>query len=105
MPTIATAHPSGDKRFKVLDVTMKRHQHRPDSLIEVLHKAQELFGCLELDILFYVAWSLKLPPATASACASSARRSSRHSAAARFIPRGPSPAACAMQCRSKSVIT
>ena len=60
MPT--TAHPSGDKRFKVLDVTMKRHQHQPDSLIEVLHKAQELFGCLEFDLLFYVARSLKLPP-------------------------------------------
>jgi bidirectional [NiFe] hydrogenase diaphorase subunit len=58
----ATPHPSGDKRFKVLDVAMKRHQYRADSLIEVLHKAQELFGFLELDVLFYVARGLKVPP-------------------------------------------
>lgn len=62
MPTTATVHPSGDKRFKVLDVTMKRHQHQPNALIEVLHKAQELFGCLEIDVLFYVSRALKLPP-------------------------------------------
>ncbi len=55
-------HPSGDKRFKVLDVTMKRHGYQQDALIEVLHKAQELFGYLEADILFYVARGLKLPP-------------------------------------------
>jgi bidirectional [NiFe] hydrogenase diaphorase subunit len=55
-------HPSGDNRFKVLDVTMKRHQFRPDALIEVLHKAQELFGFLEIDVLFYIARGLKLPP-------------------------------------------
>ena len=55
-------HPSGDKRFKILDATMKRNQHRQDSLIEVLHKAQELFGYLEEDVLFYVAHNLKLPP-------------------------------------------
>ena len=62
MPTMATVHPSGDKRFKILDAAMKRQQHQPDALIEVLHKAQELFGCLERDVLFYVARSLKLPP-------------------------------------------
>jgi bidirectional [NiFe] hydrogenase diaphorase subunit len=57
----ATAHPSGDKRFKVLDVTMKRHRYQQDALIEILHKAQELFGYLEDDLLLYVAHSLKLP--------------------------------------------
>ena len=41
---------------------MKRHHHRPDALIEVLHTAQELFGHLDHDILFYVAHGLKLPP-------------------------------------------
>ncbi len=56
------SHPSGDKRFKILDVTMKRHQFQADSLIEVLHKAQELFGYLENDVLIYVARGLKLPP-------------------------------------------
>jgi bidirectional [NiFe] hydrogenase diaphorase subunit len=57
----APEHPSGDKRFKVLDMTMKRNQYRQDSLIEVLHKAQEAFGFLEEDVLLYVAHALKLP--------------------------------------------
>lgn len=51
----------GDKRFKVLDLTMKRNQHRQDALIEVLHKAQEAFGYLEEDVLVYIARQLKLP--------------------------------------------
>lgn len=57
----AGGHPSGDKRFKVLEMTMKRNQYRQDSLIEVLHKAQEAFGFLEEDVLIYVARGLKLP--------------------------------------------
>ncbi len=57
----SAAHPSGDKRFKVLDITMKRNQHRQDALIEVLHKAQEAFGYLEEDVLRYIARGLKLP--------------------------------------------
>jgi bidirectional [NiFe] hydrogenase diaphorase subunit len=55
-------HASGDKRFKILEVHMKRHQHKPDALIEVLHKAQELFGFLDNDLLLFIAYSLKLPP-------------------------------------------
>jgi bidirectional [NiFe] hydrogenase diaphorase subunit len=58
----AVAHPSGDKRFKILDTALKRQQFRPDALIEVLHKAQELFGFLDLDVLLYIARALKLPP-------------------------------------------
>jgi bidirectional [NiFe] hydrogenase diaphorase subunit len=41
---------------------MKRHQHRPDALIEVLHKAQELYGYLTPEMLASVARSLHLPP-------------------------------------------
>ena len=55
-------HASGDKRFKILEVHMKRHQFKADALIEVLHKAQELFGFLENDLLLFIAYSLKLPP-------------------------------------------
>ena len=55
-------HASGDKRFKILEVQMKKHQHRQDALIEVLHKAQELFGYLEDDLLLFIAYKLKLPP-------------------------------------------
>jgi len=57
-----SAHPGGDPRFKALDVAMNRHGFRPDALIEVLHTAQDLFGYLESDILFYVARGLRLPP-------------------------------------------
>jgi bidirectional [NiFe] hydrogenase diaphorase subunit len=60
--TAVVSHPSGDKRFKLLEVTMKRHQFQAGALIEVLHAAQELFGYLEADLLFFVARHLKLPP-------------------------------------------
>jgi bidirectional [NiFe] hydrogenase diaphorase subunit len=43
-PAGAAAHPSGDRRFKVLEVAMKRHQFRQDALIEVLHTAQSCSG-------------------------------------------------------------
>jgi bidirectional [NiFe] hydrogenase diaphorase subunit len=54
-------HPSGDKRFKLLDVAIKRNQFRQDSLIELLHEAQELFGFLDNDVLIYVARALRAP--------------------------------------------
>ncbi len=50
-----------DKRFKIIDISMKRNHYRQDALIEILHKAQEAFGYLEPDILAYVAHALKLP--------------------------------------------
>jgi len=55
-------HASGDKRFKILEAHIKKFQGRQDALIEVLHKAQELFGFLEDDLLLFVAYQLKLPP-------------------------------------------
>jgi bidirectional [NiFe] hydrogenase diaphorase subunit len=58
----SSPHPSGDKRFKLLDTAMKRHHHQADALLEVLHTAQELFGCLGNDLLFYIAHGLKVPP-------------------------------------------
>jgi bidirectional [NiFe] hydrogenase diaphorase subunit len=57
-----SVHPSGDKRFKVLEVAIKRHQFRQDALIEVLHTAQNVFGFLEPDVLYFIASQLKLPP-------------------------------------------
>jgi bidirectional [NiFe] hydrogenase diaphorase subunit len=61
-PVAAATHPSGDKRFKLLEAAMKKHQFRADALIEVLHAAQQLFGYLEPDLLLFVARGLKLPP-------------------------------------------
>jgi bidirectional [NiFe] hydrogenase diaphorase subunit len=57
-----TKHPSGDRRFEMLDASMKKQKFAPDSLIEILHTAQELFGYLKPDLLYYVARGLKLPP-------------------------------------------
>lgn len=61
-PKADAPHPSGDNRFKLLDAAMKRQRYAPDTLIEVLHTAQELFGFLKDDILMVVARGLKLPP-------------------------------------------
>jgi bidirectional [NiFe] hydrogenase diaphorase subunit len=58
----ATGHPSGDERFLTLDAAMKRVRYAPDALIEVLHVAQKLFGCLDHGLLHYVSHGLKLPP-------------------------------------------
>ncbi|MGD1944045.1 MAG: bidirectional hydrogenase complex protein HoxE [Leptolyngbyaceae cyanobacterium] len=51
-----------DQRLRRLEAAMKRHQYRPDALIEVLHTAQELFGHLEPELLLDIAHSLRLPP-------------------------------------------
>ena len=61
-PVAEAKHPSGDKRFKILEVHMKKLQFKQDALIEVLHKAQELFGYLEDDVLLFISAKLKLPP-------------------------------------------
>ena len=60
----STNHPSGNKRIKMLDATIKRHQYQQDALIEILHRASELFGYLEVDLLLYIAHELKLPPSS-----------------------------------------
>jgi bidirectional [NiFe] hydrogenase diaphorase subunit len=58
----SASHPSGDTRFLLLDAALRKQQFRQDALIEILHKAQELFGCLREDVLLYVARALLLPP-------------------------------------------
>ena len=55
-------HPSGDPRFKLLEATMKRHQYQAAALLEVLHTAQELFGSLSADLLWFVAHKLDVAP-------------------------------------------
>src|ERR1039458_4782842 len=72
-------HASGDKRFKILEVHMKKHQLRQDALIEILHKAQELFGYLEDDLLLFVSVKLKLPPSRVYGVATFYHRSEKRS--------------------------
>jgi bidirectional [NiFe] hydrogenase diaphorase subunit len=55
-------HRRDDKRFHMLDAAIGRHQFKADALIEVLHAAQQLFGYLSDDLLWYIARSLKQPP-------------------------------------------
>jgi bidirectional [NiFe] hydrogenase diaphorase subunit len=45
----------------VLDAAIKRTGFRQDALIEVLHAAQNVFGYLTPELLWYVAGQLRLP--------------------------------------------
>jgi bidirectional [NiFe] hydrogenase diaphorase subunit len=53
--------PSDDKRWRLVNATMRRHGNKPDALIETLHTVQEAFGCLDDEALRYVASNLKVP--------------------------------------------
>jgi bidirectional [NiFe] hydrogenase diaphorase subunit len=56
-----TALPSDDKRWRLVQATMRRHGFAPDALIETLHTAQEAFGFLDEAALRYIADALTLP--------------------------------------------
>jgi bidirectional [NiFe] hydrogenase diaphorase subunit len=60
--TPGTEAPARDPRYLELDEVMRRHHHRADGLIEVLHATQRLFGYLPREVLAYVARGLALPP-------------------------------------------
>jgi bidirectional [NiFe] hydrogenase diaphorase subunit len=51
-----------DKRRELLENFMKQHEYDDSALLEILHKAQELYGYLDNESLMYVAQSLNLPP-------------------------------------------
>jgi len=53
--------PSDDKRWRIVEGTMRRHGRESDALIEVLHTVQETFGFLDEPALRFVAQSLRLP--------------------------------------------
>lgn len=48
-------HPSGDERYKAIDLAMRKFKYEKDALLEVLNAAQETFGFLSRDILIYVS--------------------------------------------------
>ena len=54
-------HPSGDDRYKAIDLTMKIFAHEPDALLEVLNSAQETMGYLSEDLLIYISSHLGVP--------------------------------------------
>jgi bidirectional [NiFe] hydrogenase diaphorase subunit len=53
--------PSDDKRWRIVQATMRRNGFARHSLIETLHSVQEAFGYLDEDSLRYVAGSLRVP--------------------------------------------
>jgi len=53
--------PNQDKRWRLVDATMRRLGQQSRGLIEALHTVQETFGYLDQDALKYVAASLRVP--------------------------------------------
>lgn len=55
------APPSSDRRWKLVEATMRRHGYSSHALIETLHTVQETFGYLEEEALRYVSGCLHVP--------------------------------------------
>jgi bidirectional [NiFe] hydrogenase diaphorase subunit len=55
------APPSEDKRWRIIQTTMRRHGYSPHALIETLHSVQAAFGYLDEASLRYLAQSLHVP--------------------------------------------
>jgi bidirectional [NiFe] hydrogenase diaphorase subunit len=53
--------PNADKRWRLVEATVRRHGAQGDALIETLHTVQECFGYLDEPALRYVAAALRLP--------------------------------------------
>lgn len=53
--------PSDDKRWKIVNGTMRRHGYTRNALIETLHTAQASFGYLDDVAIRFVAKSLHVP--------------------------------------------
>ena len=55
------ALPSEDKRWRIVNGTMRRYGFSRDALIETLHTVQESFGYLDKISIRFVAESLRVP--------------------------------------------
>ncbi len=53
--------PTDDKRWRIVEATMRRNGFERHALIETLHTVQESFGFLDEDSLRYVSASLRVP--------------------------------------------
>ena len=53
--------PSADRRWKLVNATMRRHGYQRHALVEVLHTVQESAGFLDDEALRYVAAGLRVP--------------------------------------------
>lgn len=62
MPKSTTlSPPSDDKRWRIVQATMRQNGFARHGLIETLHKVQQSFGYLDEESLRYVAASLNVP--------------------------------------------
>lgn len=59
MPSVPT--PTGDKRWKIVEVALRRHGYKPAALVEGMHLIQQTFGYLDKPSLRYLAETLSLP--------------------------------------------
>lgn len=59
--SVKPAPPNQDKRWKLVEATMRRTGKHPRGLIEALHTVQEAFGYLDGEAMRYVAMSLRVP--------------------------------------------
>ena len=51
-----------DKRRILLEKVLKEHGYQESALLEILHRAQEIYGYLDNDLLMDISGSLNLPP-------------------------------------------
>jgi bidirectional [NiFe] hydrogenase diaphorase subunit len=61
MDLTSPSPPTDDKRWRIVNATMRRHGHQSHALIETLHTVQEAFGYLEKPALQYLAAHLRVP--------------------------------------------
>lgn len=53
--------PSADKRWKIVNVAMRRHGYASNALIETLHTVQEAFGYVDTQALKFISTALNVP--------------------------------------------
>ena len=53
---------ASETRRNMLEKVLKEHDFQESALLEILHKAQEIYGYLSKDLLMDISQSLNLPP-------------------------------------------
>ncbi|MCW4000782.1 MAG: NAD(P)H-dependent oxidoreductase subunit E [Candidatus Bathyarchaeota archaeon] len=51
-----------DKRRLMLEKVLRENNYQESALLEILHRAQEIYGYLDKDLLMDISGSLNLPP-------------------------------------------
>jgi bidirectional [NiFe] hydrogenase diaphorase subunit len=60
-PKADASKPAEDRRWRMVDRTMRLHGYQTHALIETLHSVQEAYGYLDMDVMQQVAKALKVP--------------------------------------------